>query len=95
MPLSVPYIVLLAKQLEIEELKRLKARSQLVGVIGHMIHVLQSERGASSIYLASAGKRFETTRLELIGESEAVEKELRKIFENELICQTERPDFQR
>lgn len=84
MPLSVPYIVLLAKQLEIEELKRLKARSQLVGVIGHMIHVLQSERGASSIYLASAGKRFETTRLELIGESEAVEKELRKIFENEL-----------
>jgi hypothetical protein len=84
MPLSVPYIVLLAKQMEIEELKRLKTRSQLVGIIGRMVHVLQSERGASSIYLASTGKRFEATRLELIGDSEAVETELRKIFENEL-----------
>jgi hypothetical protein len=84
MPLSVPYIVLLAKQLEIEDLKRLKTRSQLVDVIGRMIHVLQSERGASSIYLASTGSRFKETRLELIGESEVVETELRKIFENEL-----------
>ncbi len=84
MPISVPYVVLVAKQLEIEELKRLKTRSQLVGVIGHMIHVLQSERGASSIYLASAGKRFKATRLEQISETESVETELRKIFENEL-----------
>ena len=84
MPLSVPYIVLVAKQLEIEELKRIKARSYLVGAIGHMIHVLQSERGASSIYLASAGKRFEATRRDLISESEAVERELRKKIEYEL-----------
>ena len=84
MSLSVPYIVLLAKQLEIEELKRLKTRSQLVGVLGHLIHALQSERGASSIYLASGGKRFKETRLELIGESESVEADLPQIFENEL-----------
>lgn len=84
MPLSVPYIVLVAKQLEIEELKRLKTRSQLVGVIGHMIHALQSERGASSIYLASKGKHFESTRLELVSESEAIETELRGKFESEL-----------
>lgn len=84
MPLSVPYIVLVAKQLEIEELKRLKTRSQLVGVVGHMIHVLQSERGASSIYLASSGERFEDTRLALIAESESVEQALRRIIEAEL-----------
>ena len=84
MSLSVPYIVLLAKQLAIEELKRLKTRSQLVGVLGHLIHALQSERGASSIYLASGGKRFKETRLELIGESESVEADLPQIFENEL-----------
>lgn len=84
MSLSVPYIVLVAKQLEIEDLKRLKARSHLVGVIGHMIHVLQSERGASSIYLASKGKRFGETRLALINEAESVETSLRQIFENEL-----------
>ncbi|MES9972016.1 MAG: nitrate- and nitrite sensing domain-containing protein [Candidatus Thiodiazotropha sp.] len=84
MPLSVPYTVFVAKQLEIQALKRLKSRSQLVGVIGHMIHVLQSERGASSIYLASSGKRFESTRLELIRESEAVEDSLRNKIETEL-----------
>jgi hypothetical protein len=84
MPLSVPYIVLVAKQLEIEELKRLKTRSHLVGAIGHMVHVLQSERGASSIYLASLGNRFESTRQGLIRESESVEQELRKIIDDEL-----------
>ena len=84
MPLSVPYIVLVAKQLEIAELKHLKTRSHLVGVIGHMIHVLQSERGATSIFLASAGKRFDATRRDLIRESESVEKKLRKEIEDEL-----------
>lgn len=84
MSLSVPYIVLLAKQREIDELKRLKARATLVGALGHMIHVLQSERGASSTYLASSGKRFEQTRLQLIEESRSVEQVLRAIIEDEL-----------
>jgi hypothetical protein len=84
MSLSVPYLVLVAKQREIEELKRLKSRSQLVGALGHMIHVLQAERGASSIFLASSGKRFEAARLRHISESESVERELRRIIEDEL-----------
>ena len=84
MTLSVPRITLLAKQFEIEELKRLKARSHLVGATGHMIHVLQSERGASSIFLASNGKRFKVTRQQLISESESVEKILRKNIKAEL-----------
>jgi len=74
MALTVSDIVLAAKQLEIEELKRLQSRSHLVGVISHLIHALQAERGASSIYLASSGKRFGETRRKLIGESQAVER---------------------
>ena len=85
MSLSVPYIVLVAKQREIEELKRLETRARLVGALGHMIHVLQSERGASSTFLASSGTRFEATRRQLIGESQTVEKVLRSIIEDELV----------
>ena len=84
MSLSVHYIALVAKQLEIEELKRLKSMSQLVTATGHMIHVLQAERGASSIFLASSGKRFEKTRREHIRESEIVEKDLRNKIEAEI-----------
>jgi hypothetical protein len=84
MSLSASYAVLVAKQLEIQELKRLKRHSHLVGVLGRMIHVLQSERGASSIFLASSGGRFKTTRQELIAESESVENELRQMIEDEL-----------
>jgi hypothetical protein len=84
MSLSVPNIALVAKQFEIEEFKRLKSRANLVGATGHMIHVLQNERGASSIYLASSGKRFEQTRQKLIHESGMVESLLREHFEAEL-----------
>ncbi len=84
MELSVPNIVLVAKQHQIQELKRLASKAQLVGVIGHLIHALQSERGATSIYLASAGQRFEATRLDLVADTESVERELRAIFEEEL-----------
>ena len=84
MSLSVPYIALVAKQFEIEELKRFKSRSHLVGATGRMIHVLQQERGASSIFLASTGKRFAQTRQEIISESGIVERLLRKNIEAEL-----------
>ena len=48
------------------EVITLEARAQLVGDIGHLIHVLQSERGASSLFLASAGQRFGDNRKALI-----------------------------
>lgn len=80
MSLSVANLVLRAKQLEIEELKRLQSTSHFVGLISHMIHVLQNERGASSIFLASSGKRFQNTRQKLIQESETVEQLLRTVF---------------
>lgn len=84
MELSVPNIVLIAKQHEIDELRRLALKAQLVGEIGHLIHALQSERGASSIFLASSGQRFASTRLTLIETAQSIERSLRKTFETQL-----------
>lgn len=84
MVLSTSQIVLAAKRLEIAELKRLQSRAHLVGMMSHLIHALQAERGASSIFLASSGERFEQTRLRLVAETEAVEQLLRAILEDEL-----------
>lgn len=84
MKLSVPSIALAAKQHEIDELKQLQAKSRLVGVTGLLIHVLQKERGASGVFLASGGKRFRQKRLDLIEESESVESLLRKSIQAEL-----------
>lgn len=84
MVLSVPDIVLLAKQHEIEALQRLASNARLAGEVGHLIHVLQSERGATSIFLASSGQRFAATRLEMVQASEAVEHRLRGVFEAQL-----------
>lgn len=84
MKLSVHDIVLAAKQHEIEELRQLDSKAKLAGVIGHLVHSLQMERGASSIYLASEGKRFATIRSELITENELLESKLRKLFEVQL-----------
>ena len=80
----VSNILLAAKQHEIAELERLSAKARLVGVIGHLIHALQRERGASSIYLASAGQRFGDIRQQLIDESEIIEKRLRTAIDEQL-----------
>ena len=50
MPLSVSHLVLRAKQLEIESIRHLAGRVELADVIGQLIHALQRERGATSIY---------------------------------------------
>ena len=84
MDLSVSSIVLVAKQQEIAELKRLESRAQLVGDIGHLIHYLQSERGASSLFLASGGKRFGDVRKELLDAAIKREVQLRQSFEAQL-----------
>lgn len=84
MDLSPSSILLVAKQREIDELRHLAAKARLAGVIGHLIHALQNERGASSIYLASQGSRFGAARLDLIEESKPVEARLREGFAAEL-----------
>ncbi len=84
MELTVPDILLMAKQHEIEELRQLQTKAELVGVAGHMLHMLQYERGASSMYLASAGQRFGPEREALLEESRRIEQELRQAFRAQL-----------
>ncbi len=81
---TIPHIVLTAKRLEIDELARIQTRTHLFGVVGEMIHVLQLERGASSLYLASSGVRFEGELTQLVRETEQVEQRLRQVLDEEL-----------
>ncbi len=62
MPHPVSPFVLRARQLEIDGLHHLAVRVDLAGVVGELIHALQHERGATSLYLASGGQRFATER---------------------------------
>jgi hypothetical protein len=84
MPTPLSRMLLAAKHSEIAELRRLAARAQLVGVAGHLVHALQNERGASSIYLASGGRRFAAPRRQAIGESRAMEDRVRAALEASL-----------
>lgn len=47
-----------AKQREIEALQLLADRIKLTDLLGRLMHAVQRERGITSIYLASGGKRF-------------------------------------
>lgn len=84
MNLTAENIVLVAKQHQIEELKRLASTAHFVEVISNLIHSLQAERGASSLYLASSGLRFKETRQEIIQESRLLESRLRELFSVQL-----------
>ncbi len=79
-PLSVSTLVLRAKQLEIDAVRHLACRAELVDVIGQLIQALQRERGASSIFLASQGRRFADTRRAIIDEARPVEARVREVF---------------
>ncbi len=57
MPLTASQLVLQAKQLEIEAVQLMASRVELADLIGQLIHALQRERGASSIFLASGGQQ--------------------------------------
>lgn len=65
--------ILLAKTRHIEELERLSISIQFVESIGWMVHQLQSERGASCLYLASAGSRFAKERSAIIEQNQTSE----------------------
>jgi hypothetical protein len=84
MQLPVQKIVLLAKRLDMQELNRLADITQFVEIVGRLVHQLQAERGASSIFLATKGSDFGGTRLQLITESKAVEDELRAIIASQV-----------
>lgn len=81
---TVSQFVLRAKQLEIEAVEHLAARAELVDVIGQLIHALQRERGASSIFLASGGLRFADVRRQAAADSEPVALQVRIRFGEQL-----------
>lgn len=85
--LSVSTLLLSAKRLQIDAARRLAQRVELVGQIGQLIHVLQKERGASSIYLASAGQRFGPVREQAVLEARQAEQLLREGFARQLPAQ--------
>ncbi|MCB1755947.1 MAG: nitrate- and nitrite sensing domain-containing protein [Gammaproteobacteria bacterium] len=84
MSTSTVNLLIRAKQLEVAELQQLNDRVRLSGILGHLVHTLQSERGASSIFLASSGERFADKRTKLIAESEQITGLLLGEFESEL-----------
>jgi len=84
MSLSVSHLVLRAKQLQIEAMQHLAKRVELAGVIGELIHALQTERGAASIYLASNGQRFDAERQAATQAARPIEATLRALFTQQL-----------
>lgn len=59
---SAQQLLLTAIRCDIANLTHLATTADIVGDISRFIHVLQRERGASTIYLASQGQRFKTRR---------------------------------
>lgn len=79
-PLSVSNLVLRSKQLEIDAVRHLASRAELVDVIGQLIQGLQRERGASGVYLASHGQRFADVRRKMVDDVVLLEARLRDVF---------------
>lgn len=71
-----------ARLCRIRDVERLLAVSTLVRDMGGLIHALQTERGASSIYLGSCGKRFAADRAGRVAEALALEAVLRDRLEH-------------
>ncbi len=70
-----------ARRCEIDELDQLARTSELVGVIGRLVHALQRERGMSNIFLATRGSRFAEQRGPQIAECLALEQAVRAGFD--------------
>lgn len=59
---SAQQLLLTAIRCDIDNLTQLATTADIVGDISRFIHMLQRERGASTIYLVSQGQRFKTRR---------------------------------
>ncbi len=78
-----------ARRCEIEELEQLARTSDLVGLIGQLVHALQRERGLSNGFVGSSGARFGELRTRQIDACLQIEREVRTGF-NELATDTRR-----
>jgi hypothetical protein len=84
MHLATTDFILSARQLDLQTMAHLASRAALVELIGQLVHALQGERGATSIYLASGGRRFESERTEAMARSAPAEQTLRDAFAAQL-----------
>ncbi|MDC8786406.1 nitrate- and nitrite sensing domain-containing protein [Roseateles koreensis] len=84
MQLSVSDLVLRSKQLEIEAIQRLAGRVSFADQIAQLIHALQAERGATSIFLAAKGQRFDAVRLAAVAQAQTFDTTLRALFAERL-----------
>ena len=80
MTLSASHLVLRAKQLELDAVRHLVERVELAGGVGQLIDALQRERGVTSIYLASAGQRFQSERQAALAAVRPIEASLLTLF---------------
>lgn len=78
---SAQQLLLTALRCDIDSLHHLATTSEIVGDISGFIHALQRERGASTIYLVSKGKRFATRRKEFLQHSHEAETVMRQRLE--------------
>ena len=69
-----------AKRCDIHGLEQLEVTSGLVKGVSELVHMLQKERGASNVYLASGGKRFGAQRTERVKASVETESAVRERF---------------
>ncbi|CAL93558.1 nitrate regulatory protein [Azoarcus olearius] len=70
-----------AKRCEIHGLEQLEVTCGLVKGVSELVHMLQKERGASNVFLASRGSRFADKRSEQVAATEAVEIQVRDLFD--------------
>jgi len=70
-----------ARECEIGELEQLALTSELVSLVGRLIHALQKERGISNVYLGSQGRRFAEQRAPQALESDQLALHVRERFD--------------
>ena len=78
---SAQQLLLTAIRCDIDSLSHLATTADIVGDISRFIHMLQRERGASTVYLASQGQRFKTRRDSYRQHSEQAETLMRQRLE--------------
>ncbi|MGO2241062.1 MAG: nitrate- and nitrite sensing domain-containing protein [Halomonas sp.] len=75
---SAQQLLLTAIRCDIDSLSHLATTADIVGDISRFIHMLQRERGASTVYLASQGRRFKARRDSYRQHSEQAETLMRQ-----------------
>jgi hypothetical protein len=89
MPLISPdQTIILSKERHIAELEQLSICTNFVETLGLIIHQLQSERGASCLYLASRGQRFATERIEILEDNLCLESKFSEALQQHLTQNT-------